>query len=1105
MNTTIIIYGVIFKSGDSWTIMVSKSIGVILVVGFLLFPLFSIHTVVAEDRWWNNHWSFRQELVLHFNTSSELAAFQPVDTTIIFDNPCWARDELNHSIRVIYQADTELESQIYDLVHSDESHITSCNLVFLTPKEIDEIGQYYVYYDESETASPMYPDHVSIEDSSYFYEPISGYPLKSQYYKISQEESITYAVAQQGQFLWYSTSQYVTKLKEGSTEMMPKNGEAAASFDFTYYYNDEMWQYNSTSQQLVSKKILCDGNLMVSCEILSRSTGDDLQTSAAYKYYYCPLEYKRIHVQVTHQALKECVIYPPSNTDGTYGSLQCGGIHSTSIQDLNFGTLYPYLHVFTEQNIVDEYRIDTNPEFIPEDPVIRLIKTTDDVDVGKNAWASFDEGTTGSVHALVFGSSSVVKSGEDERDGIQLKVYESDYPHLPGLEYDVAAFQFTRNAYEAGNATKDMVIPKGFIASFDAEFFSSPAGGYPFVETEAEIFQALVKLKPALEVSGSSGNNQTQDSYSLTVYVHNAPSVPFGSALSALTGRNFPYITVEVYREEELVSSGSAIRLPLNPLSSSEQSSFAQHLITTAHIFDARNFSVCKKIDFQQLDAGRYLIKVFRDNSLLGNQRRYIGYTIIDLTKDTKIHTFCRRQGSCLISLVDQEGNGIDGASALLMHDGVVVARNTTSNGHALLTAPCGFRQQYQLIILYHGFEVENESIRFGYVHSLISLKKSLELHQDEWSLKIMDLWELPLEIDVTPQLTSQEMETPVVLFAEPRSKDIYHFTHLVPAEYQLQIQYKSFLVEKKIQIPSNDVTLVFPAMFLITFHVLNSRGMKVSDATIQLSRGGKTVDLKSNVSGTELSVPPGSYVVSVLSQGQIISQRSLNVVSERSVDLFTTQEPAFPLLVIAVAGIIVLIGLAMSIMKKDPFYFLVVLVLGVSVAGIVSPWWALQGSSSNVQTSSVLYLIPLDLITTTKTSQFIGGELAFFPEVFTTVMMMIPILTVIICLLAILILVLNHIHKKRWQSYLMIGALILLLCSLVLFISAMSAFAEVGVGSFIGQGTLDISIPGEESVVPVLCQWGPGIGFWLYMVSVVILICTMIISVMKKREERMV
>ena len=335
-----------------------------------------------------------------------------------------------------------------------------------------------------------------------------------------------------------------------------------------------------------------------------------------------------------------------------------------------------------------------------------------------------------------------------------------------------------------------------------------------------------------------------------------------------LPEHNFPYITVEVYREEKLVSSGSAIRLPLKPLSSSKQSSFVQRFITTAHILDVRNFSVYKKIDFQQLDTGCYLIKVFRDNSLSGSQRRYIGYTIVNLTKDTKIHTFCKQQGSCLISLVDQEGNGIDGASALLMDDGVVVAQNTTINGHALLTAPCGFMQQYHLVILYHGFILMNESIRFGYIHSFVPLKKSLELRQDDWTLKLMDHWELPLEINVTPQLTSKEMETPVVIFAESQSKNIYHFTNLVSAVYQLQIQYKSFLVEKEIQIPSNDETLVFPAMFPITFQVFNSRGMKIGGATIQLSRGGKTIDLKSNVSGTMLSIPPGSYVVSVLSRG---------------------------------------------------------------------------------------------------------------------------------------------------------------------------------------------------------------------------------------------
>jgi hypothetical protein len=367
-----------------------------------------------------------------------------------------------------------------------------------------------------------------------------------------------------------------------------------------------------------------------------------------------------------------------------------------------------------------------------------------------------------------------------------------------------------------------------------------------------------------------------------------------------------------------------------------------------------------------------------------------------------------------------------------------------------------------------------------------------------------MDMWELPLEIEVTPQLTSEAMETPMVLFAEQRSNDLYHFTHLVPAVYQLQIQYKSFLVEKKIQIPSNDVTLFFPAMFPITFQVLDSRGMKIGNATIQLSRGGKTVDLKSNSSGTVLSVPPGSYVVSVLSQGQIISQRSLNVVSERSVDLFTTQEPVFPLLVIIVAGSIVLIGLAMSIRKKDPFYFLVVLVLGLSVAGIVSPWWTLQGSSSDVQTSSVLYLIPLDLVTTTKTSQFIGGELAFFPDIFVNVMTMLPVLTTICCFLILFSLVFKRADKKKSHLFSLVCALFILICSLVLFSIAMSAFTDVGVGSFLGQGIIDVSVHVEGTATSVFCQWGPGIGFWLYGLSVLVLLSTLVLALINNKNRKM-
>jgi hypothetical protein len=182
---------------------------------------------------------------------------------------------------------------------------------------------------------------------------------------------------------------------------------------------------------------------------------------------------------------------------------------------------------------------------------------------------------------------------------------------------------------------------------------------------------------------------------------------------------------------------------------------------------------------------------------------------------------------------------------------------------------------------------------------------------------------------------------------------------------------------------------------------------------------------------------------------------------------------------------------------------FLLFLIMSILIIAILFPWWSLQGSSLDVKTTSTLYLVPLELVSTTTTSQVIAGELAFFPEMFVSVMMAIPILTGIIIFLVISTLMLNRMNKKQWQNILLIGALILLLCSLALFISAMSAFTEVGVGSLIGQGTLDVSIQGEDVIVPVLCQWEPGVGFWLYVLSSLILISTLIVMVYQKKKKR--
>jgi hypothetical protein len=431
------------------------------------------------------------------------------------------------------------------------------------------------------------------------------------------------------------------------------------------------------------------------------------------------------------------------------------------------------------------------------------------------------------------------------------------------------------------------------------------------------------------------------------------------------------------------------------------------------------------------------------------------------------------------------------------------IAYNTTNDdGVALLTAPCSRKDPYELKIFYHGFEVVNETIRLGYGRVLIPLKKSVELEKFNWMVTLVDLWGLPLEIDVTPRLTSNAMQISTVILSQKQSLNAFQFFDLIPTTYQLQIQYKSFSIEKEIQIPSKDESLVFPAEFQETFHIFDSRGMALDGEVIQMSRGGETMEKISNGTSVVFSVPPGLYLVKVLSQDRVIGQRSLNVLGERAVDLVTNKEPVFPLIIIALACLLILIGVALGIMKNDLLYFLLVLAVGILVSALILPWWSLQGSSSDIETSSTLYLIPLNLITTTTTSQTIVGERAFFPDIFITAMMLIPVIAAIICLLTFTFLVLNRRNKKRWQTFLLVGALILLLGSLALFVGVMSAFTEVGVGSLIGQGTIDTVVQGEKMVKPVLCQWGPGLGFWLYVLSGLTLTSTLVVTMVQKRKK---
>lgn len=1086
--------------------MMEKKIRLTFLLGLFLFSLVPLQFSSGRDAWWNDAWSYRCDIQLNHLTGNGSASYQPIDMTIRFDNFCWALNETHHSVRVICYYKNEpfvLESQLYDLVHCDETHISSCNLVFLLPPYADGTEQYFIYYDESATPPATYPDHVSLGVSSYHYEPIPGYPLESYFYQISQHDSIRYVVAKEGKFLWYTTSQYVMKLKQDSKEVAPKNSEAVASFEFVYYHGEEFSEYTSTSQQLVASEIICDGNLMVCFKIISRSLEGNLQTTAVYKYFYNPTSVDRIQAHVVHEALEQCQVYENTNTEGTYASLQCGGIRSASIPDLNFGRMYPFFHFYSEQDTIEEYPVDLFPESSQKDAVLWLLQTSDDVDIGKNAWVCFDEKTTGAFHAIVFGSSSLVKAGDDEQDGIQLKVYESNYPHLPGLDNVMAVVECGRNVFEKETMVKDTVIPKGFIAEFDAEFFSSSEGGVSLVEKEAGTFQALVPMKPSVSTDSSSMDDSDQDHYSLTVFVYNAVSFPFGSVFSAVTGRRFPYITLEVYQDTKKLCSGTANRLPLQSTGSSEGLSLKDTILNTIRMVDFRNLTFFKKFSFEHLSPGRYMIKVFKENPWLGTQRRFIGWRIVDLSSDSTVRIVCQPQGSCIVSLVDQHDRPVSDAEVMLVQQGLVVSSNwTNADGVTRLTAPCDRKHSYQLVVRFQGFEVANESVRLRFSRVVIPLKKTVHLDRYDWAVTLIDLWGLPPEIDIVPRLTSTSMRTPTVLFPEQSSTNYHQFKNLVPATFLLQIHHKSFTVEKEINIPSSDQLIEFPAAYPVSFHVYDSRGSLLHDVIIQLSRKEKTQEIQEDEVVVPVSLPPGTYEVKILLQGTVIGKRFVRVMSERSVDLVTNQEPLFPSITIACAVAVACIGIAHGLIMKKALFALFGCLICLLVVSLVLPWWLLHGVSSDIDFSSTLFLLPTNLVTWATTSKVIAGELTVLPDLFVSVMLLIQFITGVIIFLCVFLWVLQWRRKHRYAVVITGLALILCLCVVGLFIAAMTAFTEISVGSVSGQGTLDVFIPGDEAVVSLLCQWGPGTGFWLQVVCVFSLFCFLVIHLKKKMKK---
>ena len=1042
---------------------------------------------------------YQQDILISIDTSLPEAAYQPIDMRIMFDHACWAQNETIHSVRIGYtlQSETiELESQIYDLTYTDETHISACSIVFLIPIEATGEETYTVYYSDSQTEQPSYPDHLSILDTHYYYEPITGQIIDFDYYQITEDEFIIYGICTQGELLANGMSNTAIKLLPQSTEFKTKNAEQIASFYTTRSIEPSGEHMGTQWAEGVTKSILVDGNLMIRIQIKGISPDDALKSDNIYTYYYRPTETKSLHVNLNHEVLQDISVTGTQQKVGTYCSLSTIKARSGTIEDMNIGNILPKIHFYTEDDTIREYDIPTDPE---ADPADWLLGTNDDQDLGSKAWLCIDDSTTGQAHGLIFETNTGIVEGE--HDGIQVKSSVQQHVKLPGLEADTGDVFAMRNAYENGNHNTE--LPKGLNISFNVQYMASQNGGYQAIDNESIIYQSLIKNRPINRGNGTIDTpTEETERYTLKAAIHLEPSFPLGPLLSAATGKNFSYLTAELYRDDALASSGSASRLKLGDINIEfgEEDTIIQKIRTVLNIFDIRNSTFFKTIQFPDLEPGTYLIKIYKENPRRASERLYVGYTIVEVTENTTTHIYCKPQTSLEAIVLDQKEHGVSAVDIQIVSNEVMIAHAITSDeGKATISFPLDTRSDFIMKSYYHGFLIQEQTLSLNVFNRWRDMTETIEIELYDVTINVLDTLGLVPAVDLNPTMTSTNMQEKKTLSAEKIDMGTYHFTDLLKESYNLKLSYKSFELFESVSI-NKDTTLdlQFPAEFTLDLTILNTLGDSIDTAQIILDREGQGPKIQASQGIASVSVPPGSYEMTIQVDETDIAKQMIEIKGDKQIDIVSKSEPFTHTLL---SIILIVLGAIFSIflwVKQKKLLAIHVLIVFILLASLFQPWWHLAGDLGSIQTQTNTYLYPTRIITLTESPEIIGGELSEAPEEFIMVLELISLALILGGVISLVGTLLRTKHPKISFVISILSIIFILLCA-VLFFVAMTEVTKVGVGQFFGSGDISVSIPGETQKMTIACTWGAGSGLYLLLIGFIGLLIVPLIPLLRR------
>ena len=1014
---------------------------------------------------WNDEWSYRQELILPIKTNDSHAAYQPIDIQITFDNRCWTENETKTSIRICCWHEMqwhELDSQIYDLSYTQTNYIEKCNLVFLVPNWADGTEKYYIYYDDTEKITPKYTDHVTVEDSYYFSSPISDITAEAKYYGITEDGYSIYGVGQEGKLLDRSFSNIVVKQKKNTEKFDLLQADQIVSFAFSYYFGDDESDECSSDQSFVHKEVFVDGNLMVEFGIISESNNKNIRTTAIYKYYYSPLDEKRINVRVKHEITEDVIVKGKENIDGRFGVMFSFKSRNPSIKKMNFGDIFPYLRFYSENDNIEKHQLDTNPDSKQREWILSF---EDDADLGKEAWIAYGDDDTGRTNSVIFSShKDIITSGEDENDGIQLKISEKEYFNFLGTRIGYASINFGRNSYEKGHG-HDLDIPDDLVVEFDAELFSTEDGGYQMIRKEAEIYQDLVKLRNPTQ---DSSFEQEQKKYRLEVFTYLGGtrfSYPF---LAERTNLNFPIMWVELCQDGTIVASGIANR-----------SFFPRG---RAHLL------------FPKVVEGDYLIKVYW---MIDNSTKFFrGARAVSVEEHTKVHVICTWERAIHLWFSDQNGETINGIQTILVNeDDVIFDQNiTNSEGKVILKAPYNPEKPYYLKAYYRNILVYEGEIQ----NKLRNVIVDLDIELYDLTVEIKDLFHLPPGVELSPMLLGSEPDNSLEIKAEECEPGIFVFEDIPKGRYKLQVIYGSFIDEHYLEIPleNNYLPLDFSASFDVSLHLFDLQGNSLHFEKIlfEIERNGQQVFESDE---TSFTLPPGQYTIRVYADGEFVGSKDVEITNDKNVNIITTVPSVIPGFVSCLALFLCGILVVLTLIKKLDFSsFLKLIAILIIIIALVQPWWFFSGSSTSpmVERKTEIFVYPQVMIESTSFQGKNTFDISEIPDVFIDVLEKIMYGVYAICILLGISFFFKKFGKQTYSMWLDGICFVVLIVLLSVFYIATEKLCEVSIGRIQGSGIIDISL-GTQAVA-LQSSWGLTIGFYAILLSILLLMIPFFISV---------